>query len=80
MYISHIYIYIGRRLDSLSASEEVRLSCWCVKESSIDFVFGETSAQVFQALGGILLHAGLTENPVLIPWRWKKKKEKKTGR
>lgn len=30
--------------DSLIASEEVRLSCYCVEERSIDLVFGQTSA------------------------------------
>lgn len=52
--------------DSLCASEEVRLSGRRVEESSVDLVFGETSAQVFQALGGVLLHAGLTEHPVSV--------------
>lgn len=60
--------------DSLGASEEVRLSCYCVEESSVDLVFGQTRAQVAQALRGVLFHARLTENPVPVPWRgWKTK-------
>lgn len=57
------------RLDSLGASEVVSLSCYCVEESSIDLVFGETGAQVSQALWRVLVHAGLTENPVPVAWR-----------
>lgn len=59
----------GKRTDSLSASEEVRLSCRCVEKSSVELVFRQTSTQVFQALGGVLVHGGLTENPVPVTWR-----------
>lgn len=52
--------------DSLIASEEVSVSCYCVEKSSVDLVFGETAAQVLQALWGILIHAGLAENPVSV--------------
>lgn len=62
--------------DLLSASEEVRLSCWCVEESSVNLVFGQTSTQVFQALRGILFHIRFTENPVSVTWRWKKGEKK----
>ncbi len=71
-----------RKTDSLGPSEKVRLSRWCVEESSIDLVFGQTGAQVFQALGGILVHAGLTENPVPVTCRGKeinKQRDEKKG-
>lgn len=55
--------------DSLIASEEVSVSCYCVEKSSVDLVFGEAGAQVLQALWGILIHAGLAENPVSVTWR-----------
>ena len=62
--------------DSLSASEEVCLSRRCVEKSGIKLVTGETVTKVFQAFGGILVHGGLTENPVPVTWRRKKKKTK----
>lgn len=59
-------LYPAWRTDSLVAFEEVRLSRWRVVESSIDLVFGQTGADVLQAVRGTLLHGRLSEDPVPI--------------
>lgn len=79
-FSNRLFTYKRENQNLLIASEEVSVSCYCVEERSVDLVFGKASAQVLQALWGILLHFGLTENPVPVTWRgwwgWKERKRK----
>lgn len=71
---------LNRYLNSLIASKEVSVSCYGVEENSINLVFWQASAQFPQALWRILLHFGLTENPVPVTWRGLKRFKKKIRR
>lgn len=64
----------NKKENSLRVFEEVRLSCWRVEESGVDLIFGQTGSQFPQALWRVLVHGGLTENPVSATWKLKRTK------
>ena len=56
------------RQDSLGPPEVICLSGGGVEEGSVQLVFGQPCAQLLQSLRVTLLHTGLCEHPVLVPW------------
>lgn len=65
----------NKKENSLRVFEEVCLSCWRVEESGVNLIFGQTGPQLLQALWRVLVHGGLTENPVSATWKLKKNKD-----